>query len=166
VALGFIRQLYAVEAKSKVLGPLRRLDLRKATSAPLVAEMKAWLDVEVMKVLPKSPMGEAIRYALGQWRALNQFLEDGEVPLDTNAIERLLRGIAVSRKNFLFVASPQGGRWAAGAYTLIESCKINGVEPYAYLKDMLTRIWTTPQSRIDTLRPRLWKAATGPPNSS
>lgn len=72
----------------------------------------------------------------------------------------------MSRKNFLFVASPEGGRWAAGAYTLIESAKISGVEPYAYLKDVLTRIWTTPQSQIDTLMPKLWKAATGPPNSS
>jgi hypothetical protein len=166
VALGFIRQLYAVEAESKNLDPDRRLDLRRAKSAPLVIDFKAWLDVEVMKVLPRSPMGEAIRYALGQWTALGQFLGDGEVPLDTNAIERLLRGVAVSRKNFLFVASPEGGRWAAGAYTLIESAKINGVEPYAYLKDVLTRMWTTPQSQIDTLMPRLWKPATGPPNSS
>ncbi len=168
VALGFIRQLYAVEAEAKAKhhGPDERLGLRKEKSAPLVAEMKAWLDIEVMKVLPKSPMGEAIRYSLGQWKALQQFLLDGEVPLDTNAVERLLRGVAVSRKNFLFVASPEGGRWAAGAYTLIESAKINGVEPYTYLKDVLTRIWTTPQSRIDTLMPRLWKAATGPPNSS
>jgi transposase len=166
VALGFIRQLYAVEAEARELSPDQRLGLRKTKSAPPVAELKAWLDVEVMKVLPKSPMGEAIRYALGQWRALGQFLGDGEVPLDTNAIERLLRGVAVSRKNFLFVASPEGGRWAAGAYTLIESAKINGVEPYAYLKDVLTRVWTTPQSQINTLMPRLWKAATGPPNSS
>jgi transposase len=135
-------------------------------SAPLVWEFKAWLDVEVLRVLPKSPMGEAIRYALGQWKALGRFLEDGEIPLDTNAIERLLRGVAVARKNFLFVASPEGGRWAAGAYTLIESCKINGVEPYAYLKDVLTRIWTHPQSQIDFLMPRLWKPATAPPNSS
>jgi transposase len=166
VALGFIRQLYAVEARSKALGPARRLELRKATSAPLVANYKAWLDVEVIKVLPKSPMGEAIRYTLGQWTALNEFLNDGEVPLDTNAIERLLRGVAISRKNFMFVASPQGGRWAAGAYTLIESCKINGVQPYAYLRDVRTRIWTTPQSQIDHLMPRLWKSFTGPPDSS
>lgn len=148
------------------MSPEERLGLRKERSAPLVSEMKAWLDVEVIKVLPKSPMGEAIRYALGQWKALQQFLEDGEVPLDTNAIERLLRGVAIARKNFMFVASPEGGRWAAGAFTLIESCRINGVEPYAYLKDVLTRIWTTPQSRIGTLIPRLWKSATGPPNSS
>jgi transposase len=166
VALGFIRQLYAVEAEGKNLSPDQRLGLRKAKSAPLVTDFKAWLDVEVMKVLPKSPMGQAIRYALGQWTALGQFLKDGEVPLDTNAIERLLRGVAVSRKNFLFVASPQGGRWAAGAYTLIESAKINAVEPYTYLKDVLTRVWTTPQSQIDTLMPRLWKPATGPPSTS
>src|SRR5204863_4674146 len=100
IALGFIRQLYATEATGKDLDPDRRLELRRAKSAPLVAEFKAWLDVEVLKVLPRSPMGEAIRYALGQWKALKRFLEDGEVPLDTNAIERLLRGIAISRKNF------------------------------------------------------------------
>ena len=162
IALGFIRQLYAIEATGKDLAPDRRLELRCATSAPLVAEFKGWLDLEVMKVLPKSPMGEAIRYALGQWKALQRFLEDGEVPLDTNAIERLLRGVAISRKNFLFVASPEGGRWAAGAYTLIESCKINGVEPYAYLKDVLTRSWTHPQSQIDLLMPRLWKPPPDP----
>jgi transposase len=166
VALGFIRQLYAVGAEARELSPDQRLGLRKAKSAPLVAELKAWLEVEVMKVLPKSPMGEAIRYALGQWRALGQFLGDGEVPLDTNAIERLLRGVAVSRKNFLFEASPEGGRWAAGAYTPIKSAEINGVEPYAYLKDVLTRIWTHSQSKIDLLMPRLWKAETARPNSS
>jgi hypothetical protein len=97
VALGFIRQLYAVEAEAKYLNPDQRLRIREERSASLVREMKAWLDVEVMKVLPKSPMGEAIRYALGQWKALQQFLNDGEVPLDTNAIERLLRGVAVAR---------------------------------------------------------------------
>jgi transposase len=166
VALGFIRQLYAVEAEAKYLDPDQRLRIRKERSATLVSEMKAWLNVEVMKVLPKSPMGEAIRYALGQWKALQQFLEDGEVPLDTNAIERLLRGVAVSRKNFLFVASPEGGRWAAGAYTLIESCKINGVEPYRYLKDVLLRVWTHPANEIDLLMPRLWRPLMSSPNTS
>jgi transposase len=119
VALVFIRQLYAVEAEGRELSADQRLRLRKEKSAPLVADFKAWLDVEVMKVLPRSPMGEALRYALGQWKALQQFLEDGEVPLDTNAIERLLRGVAIARKNFMFVASPEGGRWAAGAFTSI-----------------------------------------------
>ena len=166
IALGFIRSLYRVEGEGINLNPADRLALRQTKSAPLVKEFKEWLDVEVLKVLPRSPMGEAIRYALGQWIALGRFLEDGDIPLDTNAIERLLRGIVVGRKAYLFVGSEEGGRWAAGAYTLIESCKINGVEPYRYLKDVLTRIWTTPQSQIDTLMPRLWKAATGPPNSS
>jgi hypothetical protein len=111
-------------------------------------------------------MGEAIRYTLGQWTALGQFLKDGEVPLDTNAIERLLRGVAIARKNFLMVASPEGGRWAAGAFTLIESCKINGVEPFGYLKDVLMRVWTHPANEIDALMPRNWRPATGPQNTS
>jgi transposase len=162
VALGFIRELYAVEAEGARMDAPARAALRRAKSAPLLRDFKTWLDVEVLKVLPKSPMGEAIRYVLGQWTALGRYIVDGEVPMDTNAIERLLRGIAVGRKNFMFVASPEGGRWAAGAYTLVESCKLNHVEPYRYLKDVLLRIWTHPAAQTDALMPRNWKPATGP----
>jgi transposase len=166
VALGFIRELYAVEAEAARMDPPSRAALRQAKSAPLLREFKAWLDLEVLKVLPKSPIGEALRYALGQWTALGQYIEDGEIPMDTNAIERLLRGIAVGRRNYLFVGSSEGGRWAAGAYTLVESCKINGVEPYRYLKDVLLRIWTHPAGKIEDLMPRKWRATCGTANTS
>ena len=148
------------------MDPPSRAALRQAKSAPLLREFKAWLDLEVLKVLPKSPIGEALRYALGQWTALGQYIEDGEIPMDTNAIERLLRGIAVGRRNYLFVGSSEGGRWAAGAYTLVESCKINGVEPYRYLKDVLLRIWTHPAGKIEDLMPRKWRATCGTANTS
>ncbi len=121
-----------------------------------------WLDRESLKILPSSPIGEAIRYALGQWDALRRYAEHGAAAIDNNAIERAIRGIAITRKNFMFVGSEEGGRWAAVAYSLIESAKLNGIDPYHYIKDILTRVWTHPQSRIKELMPRLWKPPTSP----
>lgn len=163
VALGFFRRLYAVEDEARGRLPKDRVALRREKSLPIFAEFKAWVDRESLRVLPQSPTGEAMRYTLGQWNALVRYIDEGEAEIDTNAIERLLRGVAVSRKNFLFVRSEEGGNWAATAFTLIESAKLNGLSPYLYLKDVLTRIWTHPQSRIENLTPRLWRP---PPNTS
>lgn len=158
IAIGFIRILYEVEARAAPMSPEDRRDLRRRDAAPILKDFKDWLDVERFKmILPESPLGAAFQYALNQWDALTRYVEDGEASIDNNAMERALRGVAIGRKNYMFVGSQEGGRWAAVAYTLIESCKLNGVDPYRYLRDVLRRVWTHPASRIEELMPRLWK---------
>jgi transposase len=157
VALGYIRLLYQVEAEAAPLTPAQRLALRRGKSLPILEDFKKWLDQESYKVLPQSPIGEAFHYTHAQWEALIRYVEDGEASIDNNAVERGLRGVAIGRKNFLFAGSEAGGRWMAVAYSLIESCKLNGVDPHRYLKDVLRRVWTHPSSKIDQLMPRLWK---------
>jgi transposase len=156
-ALGFVRMLYAVEAVAAPMTPQERVALRREKSLPILTSLKAWMDQEAIKVLPQSPIGAAFHYAIAQWKALTRYVDEGEASIDNNAVERSLRGVVVGRKNYLFMGSEEGGRWAATAYSLIESCKLNGVEPYRYLKDVLRRVWIHPQSRIEELMPRLWK---------
>ncbi|MBI2932487.1 MAG: IS66 family transposase [Planctomycetes bacterium] len=162
-AIGFIRTLYEVEAMAAGLSPQERAAVRRQKASPILGSFKGWLDQEALKLIPGSPMSKAFGYALNQWEALNRYVDDGEASIDNNAMERTLRGVAIGRKNYLFVGSEAGGRWAAVAYSLIESCKLNGVEPYRYLKDVLRRVWTHPASGVDELMPRLWKP---PPDSS
>jgi len=163
VALGFIRDLYIVEHQARELSPEARVSLRRRQARPILDAWKRWLDAECLKVLSKSPIAQAIGYALGNWEALTRYVGIGEADIDNNAMERALRGIVLGRKNFLFVASEAGGRWAATAYSLIESCKLNGIDPYRYLKDVLMRVWTHPAKRVHELMPRLWRP---PPDSS
>lgn len=156
-AVGFIRLLYEVEARAAPMSPAERQALRHEKAAPILEEFKKWLDVESLKLLAESPMGQAFQYAINQWAALVRYVDDGEASIDNNAMERTLRGVAIGRKNYLFVGSEEGGRWAAVAYTLIESCKLNGIDPYRYLCDVLRRVWIHPANRIEELMPRLWK---------
>ncbi len=161
-ALNFIRKLYEVEreAKEANLKPPERLALRQEKSVPILEDFKEWLDGEALRLLPQSVISKAFGYALNQWDALVRYAEIGEAEIDNNAMERRMRGPVMGRRNYLFVGSEAGGRWAAVIYSLVESCRLNGVEPYAYLRDVLRRVWTHPQSRIDELMPRLWKLET------
>jgi transposase len=112
------------------------------------------------QVLPKSPSGAAVRYALNQWKALNVYLEDGELEIDNGATERANRDIAVGRGNWTFFGSDAGGRTAAILRTFIASCKRNGVEPFAWFRDVLSRIGAHPVNRIAELLPHNWKPLT------
>ena len=152
-----IRRLYRVEAEGRKLDPRARVELRREQSNPILDEIRCWLQTESLKVLPKSAIGEAIRYASHLWPALTRYVEVGEADIDNNAMERSLRGIVVGRKNYLFFGAENGGHWAAVAYSLVESCRMNDVEPWAYFKDVLMRVWTHPADRIHELMPRLWK---------
>jgi transposase len=108
---------------------------------------------------PKSPIGHAIGYAQAQWQALLRYTDDGILSIDNNLAERTLRMVAVGRKNWLFVGHDNGGRRAAILYSLVASCKLCGIDPFAYLRDVLERISTHPASRIAELIPRNWKPA-------
>lgn len=158
-AMGYIRRLYEVEwqADEKELDPDGRQQLRQKQSVPILTAFKSWLDRHVVQVLPKSPIGEAIRYALGQWPTLVRYTEDGRIPIDNNSAERALKPVVIGRKNYLFMGSDEGGRRAAIVYTLIESCRQNEVEPWSYLRDIMERLPTWPIKRVLELAPSYWK---------
>ncbi len=158
-ALGFIQQLYRVEAEAKALGAAARRELREAQARPILERFKGWLDEQADRVLPKSPIGDAVGYARGQWTALTRYLDDGDLAIDNNASERALRRIAVGRKNWLFCGSDEGGRRAAILYSLVATCKEHRLDPWAYLTDVLARISTHPDRRRAELLPRHWKVA-------
>ncbi len=122
--------------------------------------MKSWLEQQLSRVPPRSGLAGAIRYALARWPALCRFLDDGRVDLDTNTVERAIRSVTLGRKNHLFAGSDGGAdRWAT-VTSLITTAKLNDVEPYAYLKDVLERMTNGhPMNRIDDLLPWNWTAA-------
>ena len=157
-AINAIRILYVVEREARDLGlaPDQRMALRQKRSKPLLDQMLPWLKAQQKAFLPKSPMGKAIGYVLNQWAALNRYLEDGRLAIDNNAAERALRPVAVGRKNWLFAGSAEGGNRAAILYSIIGTCELQGVEPWAYLKDVLQRLANG--EKPETLTPRLWKA--------
>jgi len=162
-ALALIRRLYGVEDEVRMKSPEERVRLRREKARPILEEIGEWIDRESLRVLPKSPIGEAVRYAAHQWQALVRYVDIGEAEIDNNGIERLLRGVALGRKNYLHFASEGGGAAGAVAYSLIESCKLAGVEPWAYLKDVLMRVWIHPADRIAELMPKKWRP---PPDSA
>jgi hypothetical protein len=158
-ALGFIGQLYKVERDAKEMKPQERTTLRKKRAGPILESFRTWLVQQQCEVLPKSPMGEAIGYALGQWAALCRYLEDGDLSIDNNASERELRAIVLGRKNYLFFGSDAGGKRAAIIYSLIATCKRHGIDPFAYLKDVLQRLPSHSIRNLAQLFPKNWKAA-------
>src|SRR5271168_1308258 len=152
-----IAALYEIEARVRGKSAADRLAVRQVESKPLVTELRAWFEAQIAKLPARGPTAEAIRYALNHWDGLEQFLEDGRIELDNNSVERAMRPVCLSRKNSLFAGSDEGGEnWACLA-SLIETCKLNGVNPQAYFTDLLTRLvngW--PQKRIDELMPWCW----------
>jgi len=155
-ALRLIRKLYAVERRAKELEPDERARRRRAQAAPVLETIAARLDAWEQDALPKSPLGQAVFYAKAQWPTLVRYLDDGALAIDNNAVERAIRGVAVGRKNWLFAGSEEGAKRAATIYSLVESCKAAGVEPFAYCRDVLTRTATEPARN---LTPRAWKRA-------
>ena len=130
---------------------------RDAQSRPLVAALEAWLRQQRARLSGQSETAKAIAYSLTRWVALTRFLDDGRLCMSNNAAERALRCIAVGRKNWTFAGSDEGGRRAAAIYTLIETAKLNDVDPQAWLADVLARLQDHPAKRIDELLPWNWK---------
>ena len=122
-------------------------------AGPLLDELKAWLSSMVGRVSAKSEIAAAIGYTLTRWQALTRYLDDGRIEIDNNAAERALRGVSLGRKNYLFMGSDEGGERAAAIYSLVETAKLNGLDPEAYLREVLTRIAEHPINRIDELLP-------------
>ncbi|MBO6836680.1 MAG: IS66 family transposase, partial [Alphaproteobacteria bacterium] len=160
-ALRRIAELYALERGLRGQTPEARRKVREDRARPLVDTLKRWLEDQLLRVPPRGGVAEAIRYALARWQALTLFLEDGRVELDNNPVERAIRPVALGRKNHLFAGSNGGAaRWAT-IVSLIETAKLNNVEPYSYLKDVLERMSEGhPMSHIDELMPWNWLPST------
>jgi len=149
-----IAELYAIEKDIRGCAPGQRLSARQARSAPLVAAFGEWLQAQRLRVSAKSRLGEKLAYIHNHWNGLQTFLTDGRVEIDSNNVENLVRPIALNRKNALFAGHDEGGRTWGRIASLIETCKINGVEPFAYLKSTLEAIAAGhPQGRLDELLP-------------
>ncbi len=161
-AIELILDLYRVEHEAKerrIVGTSQHLELRRLKTIPARHRLKAWLDENLERHPPKSPLGVAIRYALKQWDELGRFTTNAKVPIDNNGAERALRRVALGRKNFLFVGDVEAGRNLAGLYSLVATCEARGINPFAYLADVLARVQDHPATRIDELLPGAWLAA-------
>jgi len=149
-----IAEFYAVEKDIRGTSPGQRLSARRARTAPLVTDFGDWLQAQRQRVSAKSRLGEKLAYIHRHWDGLQTFLTDGRVEIDSNSVENLVRPIALNRKNALFAGHDEGGRAWGRIASLIETAKINGVEPFAYLKSTLEAIAAGhPQNRIDELLP-------------
>jgi transposase len=155
-AVDRIGVFYKIESDIRGKPPDERRRYREEKTMPLLANLKAWLESTLPKLSGKSDLAAAMRYALNRWDALIRFAHDGRIEIDNNAAERSIRGIALGRKNYLFAGSDSGGNRAAAIYSLIETCKLNGLDPEAYLRSVLTRIADYPINRITELLPWNW----------
>jgi transposase len=152
-AIRRIARLYAVEKEARGSPPDRRVELRQAKAAPVFDDLEAWLAGQLARLSGKSPPAAAIRYALARMERMRPYLANGVLELDNNVAERAMRAIALGRKNYLFVGSDTGGKAAAIAYTLIETAKLNGVDPRAWLTDTLARIPDYKITKVHELLP-------------
>jgi len=152
-ALERIAQLYGIEKEIRGRLPEERREVRQASSRPLLEAMHLWLKTTMSKLSRKSELAKAIFYALERWSALARFVEDGRIEMDNNAAERALRAVAVGRKNYLFAGSDAGGERAAAIYSLLGTAKLNGIDPEAYMTEVIRRIADHPINRIAELLP-------------
>jgi hypothetical protein len=186
VALSYIARLSQMESQLRQSYPFQNLQglrdfaavaaARQEYSVPILQEFKDWLDVETndQRILPKSPLRSAFTYTLNQWEALLRYTEQGYLLFDNNVAERLVKVAAIGRKHYLFVGSPAGGRRAAIHYSLVSSAKANGVEPFAWLKELFTKLphhrdgeafaqaakgEPVTSAELDYLLPDIWLAA-------
>jgi transposase len=167
-AVTLIAKLYEIEREAREFEPEARWLLRQQRSKPIVEAFQTWLTEQRQKLANADVTAKAIDYSLSNWRALTRYLDDGNVPIDNNAAENSVRPLAVGRKNWLFVGSQQAGERAAVVMSLIESAKLNGHDPWAYLKDVFERLPTLKQRDLAQLLPHNWRPAndTAVPNAA
>jgi transposase len=155
-ALYLIADLYGVEERARKLTPEERLGLRQAEAQPIMDKLRDYLLEIQPEVLPKSPAGRAVSYTLKNWTALTRYLKDGNLEIDNNATERAIRGVAIGRNNWIFFGSDEGGKTAALLRSFVASCQRVGVDPFAWFKDILSRISSHPINRLKELLPHNW----------
>jgi len=157
-ALARIAEMYKVEAEARELDATERLAMRRERTRPLLESFSKWMEENQHQVLPKSPLGKAIGYARNQWAALTRFTTDGDLSIDNNVAERAIRPVCLGRKNWLFAGSERGGHAAAVLFSLIESAKRHGLDPFCYLRDLLALIPVISHKRLHLLFPDNWKS--------
>jgi transposase len=156
-AIRWVAKLYEIESRIKDEPPDKKLLVRQTESVPMLADFKCWLDGHYGSLLPQGPLAQAFGYAIRQWQALTRYTENGILMPDNNLLEAQMRPIAMGRKAYLFAGSERGGDVAATMYSLVATCKLNHVEPHAYLKDVLCRIRGHRIDRLAELLPFNWK---------
>jgi len=158
--LALIGKLYDAErqAKQNELGALAIKELRQQRSRPILDEIGPHLEDWSIALLPKSPIGQAVSYARGQWKALNQYIHDGDLDIDNNLAERVLRTVAIGRRNWMFAGSDAGAERAAVIYSLVATCTLCHIDPFAYLRNVLDRVSTHPASQVVELTPFGWES--------
>ncbi len=161
-ALVLFGELYDVEreAREQRLDAIGRQRLRQQRAKPAADTLREWLIRQRLRVPDGSATAQAIEYSLGRWLALTRYLEDGDLPIDNNWLENRIRPVALGRSNWLFAGSLRAGQRAAVIMSLIQSAKLNGHDPYRYLKDVLECLPTQPASRLEELLPHCWKPST------
>ena len=159
-AVEFIGQLYGIEREIKGMAPEQRLQVRQEHARPITLALHAWLIAQRTKVVDGGATARAIDYSLKRWVALMRYLDDPALPIDNNHDEQQIRTWALGRSNWLFAGSLRAGQRAAAITSLIQSAKLNGHDPYAYLKDVLTRLPPQKARDIDQLLPHLWQPST------
>ena len=152
-----IDELFEIERTVNGKTPEQRLAARREKSTPLVIELEIWMRQQRALLSSGNDTAKAINYLFNRWAAFTRFLDDGRVCLTNNAAERALRGVAVGRRNWTFAGSDAGGHRAAAVYTLVETCKMNDVDPQAWLADVLARIAEHPVRELDDLLPWNWR---------
>ncbi|HFH2951708.1 TPA: IS66 family transposase [Pseudomonas aeruginosa] len=156
-ALKFFVQLYDVEREVAEADNDARREARRRRSRPVADALHHWMRQQRQKIPDGSATARAIDYSLNRWAALTRFIDDGELPIDNNWVENQIRPIALGRSNWLFAGSLRAGKRAAAVMSLIHSARINGLDPYAYIRDVLERLPLQPASRIDELLPHRWR---------
>jgi transposase len=157
-ALRYFVQLYDVEREVQDVDPVERRRIRQSKAQPIADALGQWLTLQRQRVPDGSATAKAIDYSLNRWAALTRYLDDGDLPCDNNWVENQIRPIAIGRNNWLFAGSLRAGKRAAAIMSLVHSARLNGHDPYAYLKDVLERLPTQPASRVQELLPHRWRA--------
>ena len=155
-----VQKLYAIErqAREQGLSHEERYKLRQRESVVILAEIHQWLHEQSKDLLPRSLFGKTVSYMLSNWRRLIRYVEDGRLEIDNNLVENAVRPVALGRKNYLFAGSKEGTKRGTIIYTLVDTAKLQGIEPFVYLRDVLSRIADHPYNKLDELLPNNWKA--------
>lgn len=158
-ALEQIQVLYTIErrCREQALSFAAIKEIRQSESLPVLQSLGAWMKEQYVTVLPKSAIGKALAYSIERWDRLSAYVNDGRLNIDNNPVENSIRPVALGRKNYLFAGSHEAAKRSGMLYSLLGTCKMHGIEPYAWLKDVLQRIADHPVNRIADLLPHRYK---------
>ena len=156
-----IQQLYAIEhsCKEMALTNDQRKEVREKEAVPILDELGKWMKAQYIETLPKSPIGKALAYSIERWDKLSLYTTDGMLNIDNNPVENSIRPVAIGRKNYLFCGSHDAAKRTAMLYSLLGTCKMHGVNPFVWLKDILERTPSFPIKNIKELLPHTWAQA-------